>query len=239
MPLQRDTTMSTLDRLFRESNGLADYASRYARYLSELLADLDYDAVERVGHAFEAARQAGRTIFLLGNGGSAATASHFANDLGLGPRIFGGKAYRAISLSDNMSFVTAAGNDVGYDTIFVEQLKTLMIPGDVVVGISASGNSPNVLNAIEYAKAHRGFTVGLAGFDGGQLVEMADASIHIVTPKGDYGPVEDLHMVLDHLLTSYLARMTKSMSNGKAVNGTAAHPGSDRSSVPLEALQTT
>jgi D-sedoheptulose 7-phosphate isomerase len=200
--------MSTLDRLFRQSTGLADYASQYALYLSDLLAELDYEAVERVGHAFERARVAGRTIFLLGNGGSAATASHFANDLGLGPRVLGGKAYRAISLTDNTAFVTAAGNDLGYDTVFVEQLKTLMVAGDVVVGISASGNSPNVVKAIEYARAHRAFTIGLSGFDGGKLRELVDEAIHIATPKGDYGPVEDLHLVLDHLLTSYLARLT-------------------------------
>jgi D-sedoheptulose 7-phosphate isomerase len=230
--------MSTLDRLFRESNGLADYASRYARYLSDLLADLDYDAVERVGRTFEAARQAGRTIFLLGNGGSASTASHFANDLGLGPRIFGGKAYRAISLADNMAFVTAAGNDVGYDTVFVEQLKTLMMPGDVVVGISASGNSPNVVKAIEYAKAHRGITVGFAGFDGGQLVKAADFSVHIATPKGDYGPVEDLHMVLDHLITSYLARLTASLLNGKSL-GAPSHQVAELASASIGAFQTT
>lgn len=217
--------MSTLDRLFFESTGLADYATRYAQYLSDLLANLDYDAVERVGNIFEAARRNGRTIFLLGNGGSAATASHFANDLGLGPRIFGGKAYRAISLSDNMAFVSAAGNDVGYDSIFVEQLKTLMNAGDVVVGISASGNSPNVIRALEYAKAHGAITIGLAGFDGGRLVDIADEAIHVVTPKGDYGPVEDLHMMLDHLLTSYLARMTKAMSTMQA----KAALGNDRS----------
>jgi D-sedoheptulose 7-phosphate isomerase len=219
--------MSTLDRLFCESTGLADYARKYARYLSTLLAELDYEAIERVGNAFETARRSGRTIFLLGNGGSAATASHFANDLGLGPRIFGGKAYRAISLADNMAFVTATGNDVGYDMIFVEQLKTLMSPGDVVVGISASGNSPNVVRAMEYAKAHGAVTIGFAGFDGGELVNIVDEAVHVATPHGDYGPVEDVHMMLDHLVTTFLARLTKAKATAKAVassneRGTAA-----------------
>jgi D-sedoheptulose 7-phosphate isomerase len=212
--------MSTLDRLFWESEGLADYAGRYTEYLATLLASFDCEAIERVGMAFEAARRAGRTIFLFGNGGSAATASHFANDLGLGPRVLGGKAYRAISLTDNMAFFSAAGNDIGYDMVFIEQLKTLMAPGDVVVGISASGSSPNVIKTIEYAKAHGAVTVGFVGFDGGDLVNVADHVVHIATPKGDYGPVEDLHMVLDHLLTSYLARMTKAQLTGKATAGT-------------------
>jgi D-sedoheptulose 7-phosphate isomerase len=211
--------MSTLDRLFRQSTGLADYASQYALYLSRLLAELDCEAVERVGGVFEKARVAGRTIFLLGNGGSASTASHFANDLGLGPRVLGGSAFRALSLTDNNAFVTAAGNDLGYETIFVEQLKTLMVRGDVVVGISASGNSPNVVKAIEYAKAHRAFTVGLTGFSGGKLRELVDEAIHIATPAGDYGPVEDLHLVLDHLLTSYLARLTAGIARGEASTG--------------------
>ena len=160
--------------------------------------------------------------FLLGNGGSAATASHFANDLGLGPRVLGGRAYRAISLADNMAFVSAAGNDVGYESIFVEQLKTLMRPGDVVIGISASGNSPNVLRAMEVRETHGAVTVAFAGFDGGALVHLVDEAILVRTPKGDYGPVEDVHMVLDHLLTMYLARMTKAL-----VLARAALPGAD------------
>jgi D-sedoheptulose 7-phosphate isomerase len=212
--------MSTLDRLFGESEGLADYASRYTEYLAALLSSLDVEAVERVGIAFETARRAGRTIFLLGNGGSAATASHFANDLGLGPRVFGGEAYRAISLTDNMAFFSAAGNDVGYDMVFVEQLKTLMEQGDVVVGISASGNSPNVLRAIEYAKTHGAVTIGFVGFDGGALRDLADEVVHVATPPGDYGPVEDVHMILDHLLTTYLARMTRAVS--KSTHAAAA-----------------
>lgn len=200
--------MSTLDRLFGESNGLAEYAARYALYVAELLADLDCEAIERAGRALEDARHGGGTIFLLGNGGSAATASHVANDLGLGPRVRGGEPYRAVSLSDNVAFLTAAGNDLGYESVFVEQLKTLMRPGDVVIAISASGNSPNVVRAVEYAKKRAAFTVGLTGFDGGRLREIADECVHIATPHGDYGPVEDLHLILGHLLATYLARLT-------------------------------
>lgn len=207
--------MSTLDRLYAKSSGLAEYASRYALYLADLLAELDCEAIERVGRLFEETRLNGRTIFLIGNGGSASTASHFANDLGLGTRVRGGKAYRAISLADNVAFLTAAGNDLGYETVFVEQLKTLLTRGDVVVGISASGNSPNVVKAIEFAKEHGAITVGLTGFDGGKLKKIVDESIHIDTLKGDYGPVEDLHLMLDHLLSSYLARLTADESKSE------------------------
>ena len=204
--------MSTLDRLFNESTGLADYASRYAKYLADLLAQLDCESIERVGLVFEDARRNGRMIFVIGNGGSASTASHFANDFAFGTRKAGGKAYRMLSLTDNVAFMTAAGNDVGYDLVFVEQLKTLMNPGDVLVAISASGNSPNVVAAVEYANNHGGITVGLTGFDGGQLRDLADVGVHIATPQGDYGPVEDLHLVLDHLVSSYLVRLTASLA---------------------------
>jgi D-sedoheptulose 7-phosphate isomerase len=200
--------MSTLDRLFGESNGLAEYAGRYALYLGSLLADLDCEAIGRVGQVLEDARRSNRTIFILGNGGSASTASHLANDLGLGPRHRGGKAYRAISLTDNVAFLTAAGNDIGYDLIFTEQLKTLLQRGDVVIAISASGNSPNVLRAVEYANKRGAFTIGLIGFDGGALKKLANDCIHIATPHGDYGPVEDVHLILGHLVTSYLTRLT-------------------------------
>lgn len=200
--------MSTLDRLFGDSNGLAEYAGRYALYLGKLLADLDCDAIARVGEILETARRANRTIFVLGNGGSAATASHFANDLGLGPRVSGGSAFRAISLTDNVAFLTAAANDISFESVFSEQLKTFMQAGDIVIAISASGNSPNVLKAVEYATKRGAFTIGLTGFDGGKLRKIAHENIHINTPHGDYGPVEDIHLILGHLVASYLARLT-------------------------------
>ncbi len=153
----------------------------------------------------------------MGNGGSAATAAHFANDLSLGPRVFGGKAYRAISLTDNTALMTAAANDLGYDSVFVEQLKTLLGTGDVVIAISASGDSPNVIRAVEYANEAGAVTIGLTGFDGGRLREIVNEHVHIATPKGDYGPVEDLHLILNHLITSYLARLTAERNNREAL----------------------
>lgn len=200
--------MSTLDRLFSEASSLADYAKRYAAYITDLLATLDCDAIQRVGDRLEAARKARQTVYVIGNGGSASTASHFANDLALGPRRNGGAVYRAISLADNVSQITATANDVAYECVFVEQLKTLMSAGDLVLAISASGNSPNVVKAAEYAKSRRAYVIALTGFAGGRLRELADDAIHIATPNGDYGPVEDLHLLLDHLLTSYLTRLT-------------------------------
>lgn len=214
--------MSTLDRMFSESSNLAEYAQRYAAYIADLLRGLDLGAVERVGQLLETARRADATIFLIGNGGSAATASHFATDLSLGPRKVGGLPYRAISLADNASLLTAAGNDLGYETVFLEQLKTLLRPGDVVIAISASGNSPNVVSAVDFANSTGAITIALTGFDGGTLGAMATEHLHVATPRSDYGPVEDVHLVLNHLISSYLVRLTRAQAARTPAMGTTA-----------------
>jgi D-sedoheptulose 7-phosphate isomerase len=112
--------------------------------------------------------------------------------------------FRAVSLTDNVAVLTAIANDIAYADVFVRQLEGLLRPGDVVVAISASGNSPNVVRAIEYARSHGAVTVGLTGFDGGRLKALCDEAVHVATPPGEYGPVEDTHLVLDHLITGYL-----------------------------------
>jgi D-sedoheptulose 7-phosphate isomerase len=198
--------VNTLDQLFEESSSLVEYARGYLDYLSKLLGQLDLEAIQQVEDAFEHARIRGQTIFLLGNGGSAATASHFAEDLWFGTHVDGKYAYRVVCLADNVPTITALANDMGYENVFVEQLRALFRPGDVLVAISASGNSANVLRAVEYANDHNGKTVGLTGFDGGRLKEICDICLHVPTGVGEYGPVEDIHLIANHLLTTYLAR---------------------------------
>ncbi len=129
-------------------------------------------------------------VYLIGNGGSASTCSHFANDLGK-------HGYRAISLADNSAVITRIGNDIGYDKIFVEQLKVFFDKGDTLVAISASGNSPNLVNAVEYANT-LGNTVAIVGFDGGKLAKMCKIVIHTVTEIGDYEIAEDKHLAVCH-----------------------------------------
>ena len=114
------------------------------------------------------------------------------------------RPFRAISLTDNVPVLTAIANDYGYDEIFLKQLEVLMSPGDVVVAISVSGNSPNVLRAVEYAQAHGATTVALTGFDGGKLRPLAQLGVHVPTTRGEYGPAEDVHMILDHLVSACL-----------------------------------
>ena len=192
--------MNNVERLFRDHPEAADFADGYLGYLSQVFARIDREAVALFVEALERARADGATVFFCGNGGSAATASHFQNDL----TRWRTDPMKVVSLTDNVAVITALANDYGYDRIFVMQLEPLLAEGDVVVAISASGNSPNVVRAIEFANERKAVTVGLTGFDGGRLGELCEIHVHVPSARGEYGPVEDAHMVLDHLVMSYL-----------------------------------
>lgn len=175
-----------------------EYLADIIRVLEELRAG-HADFFDRLATTFTEARTHGRTIFFCGNGGSASTASHFTSDLAKGTIVEGAPRFRALSLADNIPQMLAWGNDSCYEDIFVEQLKNLFRPGDVVVGISGSGNSGNVLRAIQYAKENGGVTVGITGFDGGKLRSMVD--LCLVVPVHNMQKTEDIHMLVDHLTT--------------------------------------
>jgi D-sedoheptulose 7-phosphate isomerase len=200
--------MTTIERLYRDAPDGARFARSYVAHLCDVLWRLDWEAIAAFADALLQARERGARIFFLGNGGSAATASHFANDIAIGSQS-GERPFRAISLTDNVAVLSAIANDFGYDEIFVHQLRTLMSPGDVVVGISASGNSANVVKAIEWANLNGGVTVALTGFDGGQVRGIARLAVHVATEGGEYGPVEDAHMVLDHLVAGFLQQVCR------------------------------
>lgn len=197
--------MSNLDRLLGESTDAAQFAGAYLDYLCGLLSRLDRKAVAAFIEELELARRRQNTVFVVGNGGSAATASHMANDLGVGTRAAErGRPFRVLALTDNVAAMTAIGNDDGYEHVFVHQLRIHYRPGDMLVAISASGNSSNVVAAAEWVKRQGGKVLGLVGFDGGALKRLCDVLIHAETPKGEYGPVEDVHMILDHLVYTWL-----------------------------------
>jgi len=198
--------MNNIDRFFT-SDPIA-FADAYLHYLQSVLQRLDTAAIGRFIETLLDARERGATIFLIGNGGSAATASHLANDLAFGTNTYE-QPFRALSLTDNLSVLTALGNDFGYDEIFVRQLRVLGKRGDVLVAISASGNSPNLLQAIDYARSAGIKSVALTAFDGGKMRKLADEGIHVATELKEYGPAEDAHMVLDHLVSAFLARYIK------------------------------
>ncbi len=178
------------------------FSNSYLEYLSSLLSKLNREAIGKFADLLLESRESGATTFFLGNGGSASTATHFVNDICLGSRQFV-KPFRAISLCDNQAVITAIANDDGYENIFLQQLQTLAKTGDTIVCISASGNSKNLVKAIKYAKEHKIYVIGLTAFDGGYVKENCNLNIHVPTKVGEYGPAEDLHMVVCGLVGSY------------------------------------
>ena len=179
-----------------------EFSDDYLNYISSLVAKLDRDHISQFVDHVLAVRDNKQTIFFLGNGGSASTASHFVNDISLGSRQFE-NPFRAVSLCDNQAVITAIANDDGYENIFLQQLQTQAKPGDSMVCISASGNSQNLVKGVEWSKANGIYTISLTAFDGGYLKQHTDLNIHVPTKIGEYGPAEDLHMVICGLIGSY------------------------------------
>ncbi len=196
--------MSNIDSIINSSPDVSQFAKGYFEYISKLTAQLDTEAISAFVKELESARKDHNTVFFVGNGGSAATASHMANDLAFGSRVHQDPPFRVLSLTDNVAAMTAVANDNGYESLFIRQLKVHYRPGDKLVAISASGNSPNVVTAAEWVKEQGGKVIGLVGFDGGKLRDICDITICIETPKGEYGPVEDVHMMLDHLIYTWI-----------------------------------
>lgn len=178
----------------------------YARDVQQALAAVDHRQVAALIRVLLKAHAAGRLVFVAGNGGSASSASHLSQDLSKGTVDpgFAGRRFRAVSLVDNVSWMTALANDEGYDRVFEQQLRTLASRGDVLLAISGSGNSPNILNVVRAARWLGVETVGITGFDGGALASLAD---HVVlVPSDDMGVVESVHTVLFHFVTTTLQR---------------------------------
>ena len=178
------------------------FARRYIDTLGAVLRELPVEGLAETLRILERAHLDRRHVFIAGNGGSAATASHMANDLQWGLARLGTPGLRAIALSDNVPLLTAIANDRSYQDVFSAQLESLADAGDVLIVISGSGNSPNVVRAVEVARRKGLVTVGFLGMTGGKLRSMVD--VPVVVPSDDYGPIEDLHMMFDHLCTAYL-----------------------------------
>jgi D-sedoheptulose 7-phosphate isomerase len=198
--------MNNIERIFHDSLDAGQFAGKYLNYLSQLFATIDEKEIVSFIDELNDAYKNGNTIFFAGNGGSAATASHMANDIGMDVLKKSGseKAFRALALTDNASVMTAIANDDGYDNIFVNQLRIHYRDGDKLVAISASGNSPNIVAAAKWVKSKGGKIISLTGFGGGELKRISDISVHVETPKDEYGPVEDIHMIIDHLVANWL-----------------------------------
>jgi len=182
--------------------GVRAFAEWYRDRELEQWAKFDFGALEKIAKAIETAEKKGKQIFVMGNGGSAATASHIATDWSKTAERVGKPLIRCTSLNDNTAFMTAIGNDLGYEELFSRQLQNLLNAGDLVVIISGSGNSPNVIKAAEYARKTGAKTIALTGFTGGKLRQMADICLHVDSDQ--YGVIEDMHMAAGSILAFYL-----------------------------------
>jgi D-sedoheptulose 7-phosphate isomerase len=197
--------MNSIDKVFRASNSAGEFARGYFAYLKQALDSIPPAAIDELVAEFEAARGSGTTIFVIGNGGSATTATNMANDIGFDiiKKTGTTRPFRVLALSDNTSVITAIANDVGYENIFLNQLKIHYRQGDKLLAISASGNSPNVIAAAEWVKQQGGRVIGFVGFSGGKLKEISDVVVHVKSKPGEYGPVEDAHLALNHVLSHW------------------------------------
>lgn len=195
---------NALEALFKSSATSAEYAQNFFDRLALRMKVIDPEAIGRVIEEFEKAQEDNRTIFFVANGGSAAVASHIVNDLCANNIVPGKRGYRAFCLADNVESITAIANDSCYENIFCNQLACHMVPGDLVVALSVSGNSPNILRAVDYANENGGITIGWAGMDGGKLLERCKIGIVIPSTRDEYGPVEDIFSNIGHIITGYV-----------------------------------
>jgi D-sedoheptulose 7-phosphate isomerase len=181
------------------------YLEDYKVRLNNILTLIDPNALEQVITNIIETLKNDKTLYVAGNGGSAAAASHMKADFAFSTRHFTKFRPKVHALTDNVSLITAIGNDATFFDIFVEQMKGNFVPGDTIICISASGNSENVIRAAKFANNHGGTSIAFVGFEGGKLKEVAKIVIFTPNPKGDYGPVEDIHIILNHIIVNYLS----------------------------------
>ena len=210
--------MKNKEEKMEQKNILKNYVVEYKEKLNRLIDSIDLDILHEIIETMVEAFKNNKTLYICGNGGSAATASHMQVDIGFFVRYFVEKRPKVRSLTDNTPFITAIGNDNGYDEVFVEQMKDNFVEGDVLLAISASGNSMNVVKAAEYANENGGTSIGFVGFQGGKLKDAAKLCLYTPNPKGEYGPIEDIHMILGHLIVTYFAKHKEFLKFGNPQN---------------------
>ncbi len=190
---------------------MVEFIKNYFEEIKNLLDKVSAEDTKKVTELIYNAYHDNKQIFIIGNGGSAATASHFACDLNKGTlsRVYDDdeKRFRVISMADNVAILTAYANDLSYDDIFSQQLRNLVNKGDLVIAITGSGNSKNIIKGVETAKKSGATTIGFLGFQGGKLKNMVDH--HILVPTEHYGRIEDVHAILAHLISAYLGEMKR------------------------------
>ena len=179
------------------------FVKDYLIRLKLILDNIDSEVISNIIDMLDQTIVNKSRIYIIGNGGSSATASHMVNDLGAGLRRRDIVNFDVVSLGDNSPVVSAIANDIGYENIFFMQMKGLIKPSDIIIAISCSGDSPNIIKAVDYAKDLGCKIIGVTGFNGGYLKTISDINFHVDAPKNEYGLVEDTHMILDHIIYSY------------------------------------
>jgi D-sedoheptulose 7-phosphate isomerase len=184
--------------------------TNYITLLQRTIDQLPKETIVRVIDLLHAARLSGRQVFIMGNGGSASTASHFVCDLAKNTRHDAWPHFKVIGLSDNMALFSAYANDEGYENVFSQQLASLVMPDDIVIAISASGNSRNILNGVMYARSQNATIIGFTGFEGGSLASLVDINLHVSSSIIEH--VEDIHLMLEHIIVKSLRERVHSES---------------------------
>ncbi|MBI5206285.1 MAG: SIS domain-containing protein [Candidatus Firestonebacteria bacterium] len=184
---------------------IKEWTLNYISDLTNVLDNFPIEKFEKITNILLNAYKRDSTIFTFGNGGSGSTASHFACDINKGVSLKLNKKFRVICLNDNIPILLAYANDQSYEDVFIEQLKNFLKPNDVIIGISGSGNSKNVLKAIQYGNENSAITIGFTGFEGGKLVKIAKESF--VAPVNDMQKVEDIHIIITHIIMQLLANI--------------------------------
>jgi D-sedoheptulose 7-phosphate isomerase len=205
--------------------GMISFSQKYIGELKRVLDEFPHDNFNRLIEVLLQAYKRGKHIFVMGNGGSASTASHWVCDINKGCSSNKTNKFKMMNLSESISTILAYANDICFEEIFVEQLKNFFVPGDVVIGLSGSGNSPNVLKAIDYANVNGGITVGLCGFSGGLLLKQVQ--IPIWAPVHDMQKAEDFHMIVAHMVMQRLWYELNERSDGMHATCMAVYPDFD------------
>ncbi len=183
-------------------NNYEEQIKNYYKVLTETMNNLDYKEISKAMNALEEAYESGGTVYVFGNGGSSATASHMVCDFNKGVSLKKSKKFNFICLSDNTPILTALANDISYDDVFAYQIEKIINPNDLVLAISGSGNSKNVIKAVKCAKQQGAKIIGMTGFDGGELYKLSDYHLH--APINDMMKAEDIHMSFDHMMATIL-----------------------------------
>jgi D-sedoheptulose 7-phosphate isomerase len=205
--------MHHMAELFHKSEDFSDYSIGYFERLAEFFSKIDLEPLGRIAAALDKARTNGSAIYFIANGGSSAIASHWVNDLLVGAQLGDKPGFRAYCPTDNSASVTAIGNDSCFENVFAAQLRVQLQPGDVVYAMSVSGNSENIVRGLQAAIDKGATTIGVSGMAGGRMLALCDIGLHIPSTADEYGPVEDMFSIVEHLIAGYLT-----MKGGKMMH---------------------